>query len=146
MDASDHYEHSIGLGRKRLWLAAALSHRVIFAIGHVYWAGETWLTSPTVAKAWLTGLVTLAFPYFIIQPCLGFGIAASKKPKPWLARTLSLFTHSAYGVGLFSSALLLSWSASIVAAIIRRKQHLIVRQRTVWHPYTKQGWFDYWKR
>ncbi|ANW27057.1 hypothetical protein BA953_23335 [Vibrio coralliilyticus] len=81
---------------------------VIFAIGHVYWTGETWLTSPTVAKAWLTGLVTLVFPYFIIQPCLGFGIAASKKPKPWLARTLSLFTHSAYGVGLFFSAQLLS--------------------------------------
>ncbi|KJY88349.1 membrane protein [Vibrio neptunius] len=81
---------------------------VVFAIGHVYWAGETWLTSPTFTKAWLTGLVTLTFPYFIVQPCLGFGIAASKTPKPRLARALSLFTHTAYGAGLFLSALLLS--------------------------------------
>ncbi len=82
---------------------------IVFALIHVLILGETWLTEPSIAPAILTGIVTIVFPFFIIQPCLGFGIAASKTPSPWKARWLSLLAHSAYGLGLFGSALVLTY-------------------------------------
>lgn len=47
---------------------------------------------------WLTLL------FLVIQPCLGFGFAASKTPTPWKARFLSTLAHLAYGLGLFITA------------------------------------------
>ncbi|MDF5305394.1 DUF2938 family protein, partial [Vibrio parahaemolyticus] len=44
------------------------------------------------------------FPFLVIQPCLGFGFAASKTPTPWKARLLSTLAHLAYGLGLFITA------------------------------------------
>lgn len=81
---------------------------IIFAMILVFISGEAWLTDPSFMAAFLTGIVTLLFPFYVIQPCLGFGIAASKAPKPWKARCLSLLAHSTYGIGLFGSALLLT--------------------------------------
>lgn len=81
---------------------------IIFAIIHVIIFGRIWLSEPTIAPALLTAVVTLVFPFCIIQPCLGFGVAASNPPSPWKARWLSLLTHSAYGIGLFATALILT--------------------------------------
>lgn len=80
---------------------------IIFALVHILLLGEAWLTNPSMIPALITGIVTLVFPYCIIQPCLGFGFAASKTPTPWTARGLSLLAHSSYGVGLFLAALVL---------------------------------------
>ena len=80
---------------------------VIFALVHVCVLGEWWLSEPSLAPALATGAITMVFPFFIIQPCLGFGVAASKTPTPWKARWLSLLAHSSYGIGLFVSALVL---------------------------------------
>ncbi len=80
---------------------------VVFAVVHLLILGESWLIEPSITPALFTGLVTLVFPFYVIQPCLGFGVAASKTPKPWRARGLSLLAHSAYGVGLFLSTLVL---------------------------------------
>ncbi|MCW9461520.1 DUF2938 family protein [Klebsiella michiganensis] len=41
----------------------------------------------------------------MLQPALGFGIAASQTPRPWLARLLSVLTHLAWGFGLYIAAL-----------------------------------------
>jgi hypothetical protein len=82
---------------------------IIFALIHVFVLGEAWLTDPSVAPALFTGIVTMVFPFCIIQPCLGFGVAASKTPFPWKARWLSLLAHSCYGVGLFGAALVLKY-------------------------------------
>jgi hypothetical protein len=38
-----------------------------------------------------------------MQPCLGFGIAASKTPKPNIARLRSLIAHFVFGLGLYGS-------------------------------------------
>ncbi len=51
--------------------------------------------------ALLFGMVTLVFPFFFLQPCLGFGVAASKVPHPSRARLMSLCTHLSYGFGLY---------------------------------------------
>jgi len=43
----------------------------------------------------------VVFPFFIMQPLLGLGIAASRTPKPTQARLKSLGTHAVFGVGLY---------------------------------------------
>jgi len=45
----------------------------------------------------------------ILQPALGFGIAASRTPRPWLAGLFSVLTHLAYGVGLYITARVMSF-------------------------------------
>ncbi|WP_333849478.1 DUF2938 domain-containing protein [Leclercia sp.] len=78
---------------------------IVFALIPLLLNGTVWLSEPTLAAGLLTGLITLLAPFMILQPALGFGIAASRTPRPWLARLLSLLTHMAYGFGLYVAAL-----------------------------------------
>ncbi|HEX6408173.1 MAG TPA: DUF2938 domain-containing protein [Gemmatimonadales bacterium] len=68
-----------------------------------------WLARPTLLPALLYGLATVVFPFFIMQPSLGLGVASSRTPRPAQARLKSLMTHSVFGVGLYVSALCLSY-------------------------------------
>jgi len=69
--------------------------------------GIEWTMHPAILPAILIGIVTVVAPFFIMQPGMGLGIAASKTPKPNIARIRSLLTHFIYGNGLYLSALLL---------------------------------------
>jgi hypothetical protein len=60
-----------------------------------------WLDRPTVLPALLYGIGTVVFPFFILQPSLGLGIASSKAANPRHARVKSLMTHTVFGVGLY---------------------------------------------
>jgi hypothetical protein len=42
----------------------------------------------------------------MMQPGMGAGIAASKTPNPNAARLRSILAHTAFGIGLYGSALL----------------------------------------
>ncbi|MFC3024815.1 DUF2938 domain-containing protein [Vibrio zhugei] len=95
-------------GEKRLGWGLHYLIGIVLALIHVLLWGEVWLNSPRILPALITGVVTLIFPFCIIQPCFGFGVAASKTPSPWKARGLSLLVHSFYGVGLFWSAWVLN--------------------------------------
>lgn len=81
---------------------------VTLALGFVALTPGDWLARPTLPPALLYGIVTVVFPYFILQPALGFGIAASRTPRPSQARLKSLATHAVFGAGLYLSAL--TWS------------------------------------
>jgi hypothetical protein len=70
--------------------------------------GPEWAYKPTLFPAILIGIVTVIAPFFLMQPCLGFGIAASKTPRPNISRLLSIVAHSIYGIGLYLSALFYS--------------------------------------
>jgi hypothetical protein len=70
--------------------------------------GSGWLIDPSVLPAISFGLLTVVFPFFIMQPCMGLGIAASKTPQPNLARFRSLLTHLIFGFGLYIFAKLMS--------------------------------------
>ncbi|AOM41232.1 DUF2938 domain-containing protein [Xenorhabdus hominickii] len=70
--------------------------------------GPDWAENPTFLPALVIGIVTLVAPYFIMQPGMGMGIAASKTPAPTTARLRSLMAHTSYGVGLYLTALLLT--------------------------------------
>lgn len=77
---------------------------IVFAVVPLWLDGERWLRDPSLTTALLAGVLTLFAPFLILQPALGFGIAASRTPHPWRARGLSLLTHLAYGVGLYVAA------------------------------------------
>ena len=68
-------------------------------------AGQ-WLAGPDPVSALLFGIATVVFPLFVLQPCLGFGIAGRRTPKPLITRLKSLMAHASFGIGLYLSALL----------------------------------------
>lgn len=83
--------------------AAHYAIGVVFAAGLVAVFGTGWLQAPTIMPALLTGLVTVAAPFLILQPALGLGIAASRAPSPNAARLRSLITHLVFGFGLYAA-------------------------------------------
>lgn len=62
-----------------------------------------WLDDPRFVPAVSMGVVTVAAPWFLMQPAFGLGVAASRTPRPSQARAGSLRAHTAYGIGLWVS-------------------------------------------
>lgn len=84
-----------------------IAHYVIgavFALVLVALAPGGWLARPTLLPPLLFGIGTVLVPFFIMQPSLGLGIAASKTPSPTRARLKSLMTHTVFGAGLYVCA------------------------------------------
>lgn len=71
--------------------------------------GVAWMNAPTVLPALIVGVATVAAPFFVMQPAMGAGVASSKAPNPNLARLRSVAAHTAFGFGLYLSALLASY-------------------------------------
>jgi hypothetical protein len=84
---------------------------ITFAALLLVMAGPEWVAQPTLAPALLVSTVTLVAPFFVLQPGMGLGIAASRTPRPNAARLRSVATHTVYGVGLFVTG----WIWSLVA-------------------------------
>ncbi|MBP6344781.1 MAG: DUF2938 domain-containing protein [Neisseriaceae bacterium] len=95
------HEHALG------WLCH-YAIGVLFSGLHLAFFGPAWLDQPTLWPALVSGLLSLAAPFFILQPCFGFGFAAAKTPKPWLARLKSTVAHTVFGLGLYLTAWLLA--------------------------------------
>ena len=96
-----HGERAIG------WVA----HYVIgisFAAVLVGMWGIEWIRQPSLGPALVVGIVTVAAPYFVMQPGMGAGIAASRAPRPTAARLHSLVTHAIFGLGLYAAGWLLA--------------------------------------
>jgi hypothetical protein len=68
-------------------------------------AGAGWLERPTLLPALGVGLGTVVAPFFLMQPGMGAGIAASRSPNPSSARLHSLLMHAVFGLGLWLAAL-----------------------------------------
>ncbi|KAA8998443.1 DUF2938 domain-containing protein [Affinibrenneria salicis] len=92
--ASVRYERAAG------WLIHYITG-IFFAALLVWSAGPSWLDQPTLLPALLLGLFSVGAPFLIMQPALGFGLAASKTPQPAKARVRSLIAHLSFGVGLY---------------------------------------------
>lgn len=65
--------------------------------------GLDWARSPTILPPMLIGLATIVAPWFIMQPGMGLGVAASRSPRPGAARLRNLASHAVYGIGLHAS-------------------------------------------
>jgi Protein of unknown function (DUF2938) len=82
---------------------------VVFALGLVVITPGKWLERPTLLPALVYGIGTVVFPFFLMQPSFGLGIAASRATNPTQARLKSLGTHLAFGIGLYVCALAVSY-------------------------------------
>jgi hypothetical protein len=88
--------------------AAHYSIGVTLAVVFVSVISRGWLMRPALLPALTFGIVTVVFPFFVLQPSLGLGIASSRTPHPTQARLKSLVTHTVFGVGLYVCGLLVS--------------------------------------
>ena len=67
-----------------------------------------WLARPALAPALLYGLATVVFPFLVLQPSLGLGIASARAANPTQARLKSLGTHLVFGIGMYLLAVILN--------------------------------------
>lgn len=95
-------------GERPLGWVAHYAIGIVFAFVLIAIWGLDWARSPTIWPPLLIGLGTIVAPWFVMQPAMGAGIAASKTPSPRAARLRNLATHAVYGVGLYGSAVALS--------------------------------------
>jgi hypothetical protein len=99
--APQRFERAVGWG-------AHYSIGVSLAVGFVLLAPAGWLARPALLPALGYGLVTVVFPFFLMQPALGLGVASARAPNPAQARIKSLGSHAIFGVGLY----LCGWALS----------------------------------
>ncbi|UVC07634.1 DUF2938 domain-containing protein [Rhizobium sp. TH2] len=100
---AEPYAHEQALG----WIfhyAVGIVYGVVLAV----FMGRSWLAYPTFMPAFVWGIVTVSAGWFLLQPGLGLGRAASKTPDPIKARAMNLFGHTIFAVGMWITALLLS--------------------------------------
>ncbi len=82
-----------------------------YAVGIVYGIvlaalmGPEWLADPTFLPAWVFSILMVGFGWFLLQPGMGLGWAASKTPNPWKVRGLNLVAHTVFALGLWVGAL-----------------------------------------
>ena len=96
------------LGERALGWAAHYAIGVSFAFLLLAIWGLDWARAPTLGPGLIVGLGTIIAPWFVMQPAMGAGIAASRTPDPRAARLRNVGTHVVYGVGLFLSAVMLT--------------------------------------
>ena len=92
------------------WTAHYLIGIAFAAILPGLW-GTAWFHQPTIGPALAVGIATVAAPFLVMQPGMGAGIAASRTPRPAVARLQSLLTHAIFGLGLFAAG----WAARFLA-------------------------------
>src|SRR5262245_23833163 len=95
-------------GERLMGWGAHYAIGVLFAGALLAACGLDWARQPSPGPALAIGILTVAAPFFVMQPGMGLGIAASKTPKPNVARLRSLATHAIFGLGLYASAFLLA--------------------------------------
>jgi len=78
---------------------------LVFAAVLLDIAGPEWVRTPTILPALAFGVVTVAVPFFVMQPAMGMGIAASRTAHPGVTRFQSLVTHAVFGIGLYAGGL-----------------------------------------
>ena len=110
INEAPHRRHECPLG----WFAH-YTIGVMFALALDLLTSGEWLVRPTLLPALLYGVATVVFPFFVMQPSLGLGIAAARTSEPARARLKSLATHTVFGLGLYFSALGVSHALPVPA-------------------------------
>ena len=70
--------------------------------------GSAWLAAPTFFPAWIFAIITIAGGWCLLHPGMGLGWFLSKTPTPWKNRGMGLLAHTAFGLGLWGTALVLA--------------------------------------
>lgn len=102
MGAAEPYPNELAIG----WIAH-YAVGILYAAILILLAGPGWVAAPTFLPAWIVGLVTVGAGWFLLQPGMGAGWAASKRPNPNKIRALNIIAHTVFAVGLYGTALLI---------------------------------------
>lgn len=89
----------LGLG----WLTHYLIG-IAYAVLLVGLQGAAWLERPTALPALVFGVLTVAAPWFVMQPAMGAGVLALKTPTPLKNGLRNLANHAVFGAGLYVAA------------------------------------------
>ena len=76
----------------------------LYGVVFVILAGSGWLVDPSFVPVWIFSLITIAAGWFLLQPGMGLGWAASKTPSPWKVRSMGLLAHTVFALGMWSVA------------------------------------------
>ena len=68
--------------------------------------GNGYATAPTLLPALILAWITVGAGWFLLQPGMGAGWAASKRDNPWTIRALNLVAHTWFGLGMYLGAVL----------------------------------------
>ncbi len=79
---------------------------ISFAMALLAIWGTGWAKAPTLIPALIVGYVTIGCGWFILQPGMGAGIAAMKRPNAMQIRMLNILGHTVFALGLYGAALL----------------------------------------
>jgi hypothetical protein len=92
------------------WIAHYLIGIAFAGVLLALW-GTEWARQPTLIPALIVGIGSVVAPFFLMQPGMGLGIAASRTRDPRAARLRSLTTHAVFGFGLYAAG----WATSLLA-------------------------------
>ena len=81
---------------------------IVYGGALVLIAGAEWSAHPTLLPSLVLAWITVGAGWFLLQPGLGLGWAASKRPNPWKIRALNLVAHTWFGLGRWVGALLVA--------------------------------------
>ena len=79
---------------------------IVFAAILLAIMGNGWAHNPTFLPALILGLLTVGAGWFLLQPGMGAGWAASLRPNPWQIRGLNIAGHVVFALGLYGTAML----------------------------------------
>ncbi len=80
---------------------------IVFAAALLAIWGLGWARNPTFIPALIVGYVTIGCGWFILQPGMGAGIAAVKRPNAMQIRALNILGHTVFALGLYGAAVLI---------------------------------------
>ena len=93
-------------GERALGWALHYGVGVAYGVIFVLLAGQSWLAAPTFLPLWAFSIVPIAAGWFLLQPGMGLGWAASRTPRPWKARAMGLVAHTVFALGMWAGALI----------------------------------------
>jgi hypothetical protein len=79
---------------------------IVYAGALLVFTRPDWASAPTLAPALAVGIITVGAGWFVLQPGMGAGIAASRRPNAKQIRLLNIAGRIVFGFGLYGSALL----------------------------------------
>ena len=88
------------------WIAHYMTG-IVYGIAFLFIVRVLLSRDPTFTSALAFGLVTLAAPWQLLQPCMGAGVFASRIPNPGVTRFVNLTMHVVFGVSLYLGWLIL---------------------------------------
>ncbi|HEY1057213.1 MAG TPA: DUF2938 domain-containing protein [Limnobacter sp.] len=95
-------QHELALGWFTHYATGVLFAGLLLAV-----VGPAWLSAPTAMPALLVGVGTVVFPFFVMQPAMGLGVASSRTPTPFKNRLRSVINHTVFGAGLYTAAFII---------------------------------------